>query len=209
MAEKWTPEEVVARLNEYFQAMTDIVFQYDSAVDKYMGDALMALFGIPVPHPDHPRRAVAAAIDMQTALRELQAQWQAQGLPLIDIGIGINTGEMVVGNIGSKERQDFTVIGDAVNLASRVESLNKELHTRILITAATYEFIQDEVEVRGPLIMHVRGREEEVIVYEVLGWRNATADASGAAKNGSRERAQRIVPGFPGPTKIGPGSRVR
>jgi adenylate cyclase len=181
MAEKLTPTEVVARLNEYFQAMTDIVFRYDSAVDKYMGDALMALFGIPVPHPDHPRRAVAAAIDMQTALRELQAQGQAQGLPLIDIGIGIHTGAMVVGNIGSQERQDFTVIGDAVNLASRVEGLNKELHTRILITASTYEFVQDEVEVRGPLTAHVKGKEEEVIVYEVFGWRDATAETSDAA----------------------------
>lgn len=169
MSEKLPPEQVVARLNEYLQAMTDMVFKHDGAVDKYVGDAIMALFGIPVPYPDHPRRAVACALDMQSALMELQAKWKAEGLPIIDIGIGINTGEMVVGNIGSKDRLDFTVIGDAVNTASRVESLNKDLHTRILITDATYEHIKEEVKVRGPIQAYVKGKEEPIIVYEVLG----------------------------------------
>jgi adenylate cyclase len=179
VSEKLAPEEVVARINEYLQAMTQRVFKVDGAVDKYVGDCIMALFGIPVPHPDHPHRAVAAAIDMQSALWELQAHWRAQGLPVLDIGIGIHTGEMVVGNFGMEDRWDFTVIGDAVNLASRVESLNKDLETRILITAATYEFVRDEVDVRGPRTAHVKGKEEEVIVYEVFGWREAQAEGGG------------------------------
>ena len=133
----------------------------------------MALFGIPMPHTDHARRAVAAAIDMQSELLKLQVQWQEQGLPLIDIGIGINTGEMVFGNIGARQRLDFTVIGDTVNVASRVEGLNKDLHTRILVTEATYRYVQEEVEARGPLMAHVKGKEEEIAVYEILGWRGA------------------------------------
>jgi adenylate cyclase len=171
MSEKLTPKQVVERLNEYLQAMTDVVFERDGAVDKYVGDCIMALFGIPVPHLDHARRAVATAIDMQAALLKLQAKWRAEGLPLIEIGVGVNTGEMVVGNIGAQQRLDFTVIGDAVNLASRVESLNKEMHTRILITESTYQFVKDEVEARGPLTAHVKGKEEEIVVYEVFGWR--------------------------------------
>ena len=171
MSEQLPPEQVVARLNEYLQAMTDTVFRHDGVVDKFIGDAIMALYNTPFPQPDHAHRAVATAIDMQSALLELQERWRAAGLPLIDIGIGINTGEMVVGNMGSRERVDFTVIGDAVNLASRVEGLNKELKSRILVTASTYEFVKDQVRVRGPMTVQVKGKQEEVVVYEVFGWR--------------------------------------
>jgi len=171
MSEKLSPTEVLTRLNEYLQAMTDVVFKHDGAVDKYIGDAIMAHYGTLLIQPDHARRAVATAIDMQTALLELQASWQAQGLPLIDIGIGINTGDMVVGNMGSVQRTDFSVIGDTVNLASRVESLNKEMGSRILITRSTYEAVKDEVEVRGPLTAAVKGKEEAAEVYEVYGWK--------------------------------------
>jgi len=104
LSEKLPPEEVVARLNEYFQVMTDIIFQHGGALDKYVGDEIMALFGIPVPHPDHARRAVAAAIDMQAALVRLRREWRAKGMALFDMGTGIGTGEMVVGNVGSSQR---------------------------------------------------------------------------------------------------------
>jgi adenylate cyclase len=169
MSERLRPRQVVDRLNEYLQAMTVAVFAHGGTVGKYMGDAIMAVFGVPVPHKDHAHRAVAAALDMQTALLKLQEQWRSQGLPLIDIGIGINTGDMIVGNIGSEYRLDFTVIGDSVNLASRVEGLNKDLGTRILVTELTYESVRDEVEARGPLTASVKGKEEPVVVYEVLG----------------------------------------
>jgi adenylate cyclase len=170
LSESLSPEAVVACLNEYLGAMTDVVFRHEGTVDKYGGDCIMALFGVPVPCPDHAARAVATAIDMQTALLGLQSQWRQRGAPVLDIGIGVHTGDMVVGNIGSRQRVDFTVIGDAVNLASRVESLNKDLGTRILITEATHERVKGEVEVRGPLTARVPGREQDVVVYEVVGW---------------------------------------
>ena len=177
MSEKLPPEQVVARLNEYLQAMTDQVFLFDGAVDKYIGDAIMALFGVPLPHPDHAHRAVASAIAMQERLFELQAKWLKEGLPAIDIGIGIHTGDMVVGNIGARDRLDFTIIGDSVNLASRVESLNKEMKTRILITRATLESVADELEVRGPFSVTVKGKEEGVEVFEVIGWKKDAKSA--------------------------------
>jgi adenylate cyclase len=192
MSEKLSPEQVVERLNEYLQAMTDTVFKHDGAVDKYVGDAIMALFGIPLPCEDHARRAVATAIDMQTALLELQESWRAQGLPVIDIGVGINTGEMVVGNMGARDRLDFTVIGDSVNLASRVESLNKEMKSRILVTATTYEFVKDEVRARGPLTAKVKGKDEEAVVYEIYGWRDG-APPEGDCKVETADDQREIV----------------
>jgi adenylate cyclase len=170
LSEHLTPREVVDRLNEYLQAMTDAVFRHDGAVDKYMGDCIMALFGVPAPCTDHAQRAVAAALDMQAALLEMQAKWRAEGLPLIDVGIGVSTGQMVAGNVGSEQRLDFTVIGDVVNLAQRLESLNKELGTRILISEFTFEQVRNDVRTRGPLTVAIRGRGNGVVAYELLGW---------------------------------------
>ena len=180
MSEKLLPEQVVALLNDYLQAMTNIVFKHEGTVDKYVGDCIMALFGIPVPYPDHARRAVAAAIEMQNALLTLHEKRQAEGLPPLDMGVGINTGEMVFGMMGADERWDFTVIGDAVNLAARVEGLNAEMNSCILITESTYELVKDDVEVWGPLIAHVKGKQEEVVVYGVFGWRDASVEISDA-----------------------------
>lgn len=171
LAEGLAPETVVAYVNEYLQAMTEAVFRNDGAVDKYMGDCIMAVFGIPVPYTDHALRAVAAALDMRDMLVALQAERLDRDVPVLDMGIGVNTGEMVVGNIGSRQRLDFTVIGDAVNLAARVEGLNKRLGTHILITEATYRQLEASVEVRGPLAATVDGRAHEAVVYEVLAWR--------------------------------------
>ncbi|MDQ3812701.1 MAG: adenylate/guanylate cyclase domain-containing protein [Armatimonadota bacterium] len=170
LTQELQPHQVVGMLNDYLQAMTDVILQHDGTVDKYVGDAIMGLFGIPVPHPDHARRAVAAAIDMEAALFRLHEKWQAEGLPPFDIGIGINTGEMVSGNIGTQQQQNFTVIGEAVNLASRVEGLNKELGTRILITEATYESVRDQVRIGEPRRLSIRGLKQPVTVYEILGW---------------------------------------
>jgi adenylate cyclase len=178
MSERLAPEQVVALLNDYLQAMTDIVFKHEGTVDKYVGDCIMALFGIPVPYADHARRAVAAAIDMQSALLHLHEKRQVEGLPPLDMGVGINTGEMVFGMMGADERWDFTVIGDAVNLAARVEGLNAEMNSCILITQSTYELVKDEVEVWGPLTARVKGKAEEVIVYGVFGWRGTYAETS-------------------------------
>lgn len=170
MSERMEPEEVVERLNEYLQAMTHKVFEQGGTLDKYIGDAIMAIYGAPQPYTDHAHRAVATAIGMEEELLKLQARWQAAGLATIDIGIGINTGDMVVGNIGSEERNNYTVIGDAVNLASRVEGLNKPLHSRILVTESTYRSVQHEVSACGPVMVKVKGKAEAVAVYQILGW---------------------------------------
>jgi adenylate cyclase len=125
--------------------MTDKVFQHDDGLlDKCIGDAIMAVYGAPIHHPDHARRACHTAIDMMRELHRLQVDWKQQGLPGMDIGIGINTGPMVVGNMGSKTRFDYTVTGDAVNLGARIEALNKQYGTHILISEFTWRQVKDE-----------------------------------------------------------------
>ncbi len=164
------PALVVALLNEYLQTMTDVVFRNEGTVDKYVGDAIMAVFGVPVPSEDHARRAVATALEMQNELQRLQARWQERGWPIVDIGIGINTGSMIAGNMGSRQRLDFTVVGDSVNLAAHIEDLNKEFNTRILISAATYQSVQGEVEVGVPRPCFSKGGDEDITVYELIRW---------------------------------------
>ena len=171
LSEQIPPEELARRMNEYFALMTDIVFRHDGTAASIVGDAMTALFGVPVPITDHARRAVAAALEMQTTLATLQQQWRREGRPVFDIGIGINTGEMVVGEVGGKHLTSFTVYGLQVNIASRVESLNKKMGSRILVTRATYDAVAAEIEVRGPRLSPVKGMEEPVEVYEILGWR--------------------------------------
>ncbi len=174
------PEDLVALLNEYFQAMSDIIFQHEGTIARFAGDAIMALFGVPVPHADHAHRAVATALDMQARMAALQADWRARGLPVFDIGVGINTGEMVAGNVGARQRMEFTVYGPPVNIASRVESLNKEFGTRILITEATYQLVADAVTARGPWSVQVKGIDEAIVTYEVLGPRLPESESAAA-----------------------------
>ncbi len=137
LTERFPPRTTLRLLNDYFQAMSDVVFAHDGMVDKFMGDAIMAIFGAPVETTDHAIRALKAAAEMIERIDALQARWEQEGLPAIRIGIGIGTGTMVVGNMGSEARTDFSVIGDAVNLAARLQDLNKELGTTILISSAT------------------------------------------------------------------------
>ena len=169
IAESLTPEALVQLLNDYLTRMTDQVFRHEGLLDKYIGDAIMAVYGAPIHHPDHARRACRTALDMVRAARAMQAEWQAQGLAPFDLGIGINTGPMVVGNMGSKTRFDYTVIGDAVNLGSRIEALNKQYGTRILISEFTYNQVKDEFpQAREIDMTPVRGRSEPVRLYELM-----------------------------------------
>lgn len=172
LSEQLPPEELVSRMNEYFQTMTDIVFRHDGTAASMRGDGMLALFGVPVPYPDHARRAVASAIEMQCALTGLQERWRAQDQKVFDIGIGINTGEMVVGDVGGQQLTNFTVYGLQVNIASRVEGINKGLGSRILITRATYSSMAEEIKTRGPLLVDIKGIEDPVEVFEVLGWQS-------------------------------------
>jgi adenylate cyclase len=168
MSEHMSPEEVVRRLNEYLSVMIDIVFEYNGTLDKFIGDAVMAVFGAPVGMDNDEERAVRAAVAMQEAMEQLRRRWEEEGAPDFKIGIGINTGEVVVGNIGSDQRVEYAAIGDPVNLASRLEALNKEYGTSILISETTYQAVASLVEARPIDRVAVRGRQQAVAIYEVL-----------------------------------------
>lgn len=167
-SEQMAPEDLVKFLNEYLSQMTEIVFKYDGLLDKYMGDALMAIWGAPIEQPDHPLRACYTALDMVAELSIWREKWRIQGRPLLNIGVGINTGLMVVGNMGSEKRFDYTVMGDSVNLASRLEGLNKLYGTNIIVSEFTYFRVQEEILGRELDLVRVKGKDQPVRVYELL-----------------------------------------
>jgi len=169
ISEKMDPQQLVGLLNEYFTEMVGIVMQEDGVVDKYIGDAIMAVFGAPVPKPDDAVNAVRAAVRMRRALAELNDRLAARGKPTLRTGIGIHTGVVVAGNIGSEKRMEYTVIGDAVNLASRLETSTKELGVNVLISEDTYLRTKDVIDVRPVREITVKGRNAPVMTYEVLG----------------------------------------
>ncbi len=167
MSEVLSAEEVVHLLNEYFTAMTTIIFKYEGTIDKFMGDAIMAVYGAPIEMSDHAERAVLAAIEMSEKMKELQAKWRSEGKREVNIGIGINTGEVVVGNIGSNERMEYTSIGDNVNLTQRLESVAEK--GQILISAATYERVKHKVNAKMLDPIKVKGKVDKVQAYSVEG----------------------------------------
>jgi adenylate cyclase len=172
LSEKLSAPDVVEILNEYLSAMVDIVIANDGTVDKYVGDAIMAVWGSPLADPQHRRKALRTAVQMMEALGELQKRWKAQGRPPLDIGIGINTGQVVAGNMGHhRYKMDYTVIGDAVNLAARMETANRELNSHILVTASSYEGCEDLVEIVRHPPLRVKGKDLSVDVIEVVGWK--------------------------------------
>jgi adenylate cyclase len=168
-SERATPEAVVAQLNEYFSAMVEVLFRYQGTLDKFVGDMVMGLFGAPLPDARHADHAVAAALDMTRTLDQLNERWRREGRPELNIGIGINSGEMIAGNIGSEAIMSYTVIGDAVNLGSRLESLNKEYGTRIIISDRTRSLLTVPVETRAIGDVVVKGRTQAVPIFEVVG----------------------------------------
>ena len=169
VTERGEPQAIVGMLNEYFTRMVAIVFRHEGTVDKFVGDMVMALFGAPLDDPRHADHAVEAALDMIAALGELNTQWKSEGRAELDIGIGINTGPMIAGNIGSEAIMSYTVIGDAVNLGSRLESLNKEYGTRIIISDATRERLSRPYRLRPLGDVVVKGKTQPVAIYELIG----------------------------------------
>jgi adenylate cyclase len=169
LSEGLTPTTLVDLLNEYLSEMTDVIFRHWGTLDKYIGDAIMAFWGAPYPQPDHALRACQAGLEMLQVLNRLQERWEAEGRPRIDIGVGINTGPMVVGNMGSKRRFNFTVMGDNVNLASRLEGINKQFGTRLIISEATYEAVREHLVARELDLIRVKGKMKPVRIFELLG----------------------------------------
>ena len=169
ISEKLEPEKLVQLLNEYLTEMTDIVLKYEGTVDKFEGDAIIAFFGAPLEFKDHALRTCLVSIEMQECLDNMRVGWREQGEPELFMRIGINTGPAVVGNMGSTTRLDYTMMGDSVNLAARLEGVNKQYKTYTMISQSTYEQAKDEIEVRELDLIRVVGKLEPVKIYELLG----------------------------------------
>ncbi len=169
LSESMDAEALVAYLNRYFERMVAIVTKYDGEVDKYMGDSILAKFGATEWYPDHARRAVLAMIEMIEACEQLNVELKAEGNPTIAMGIGGNTGYAVVGNVGSPERMEYTIVSDAVNTAQRIEELCKEFRWDLLISDQMYDQARDVIEVREPWTVQLRGQTKQTLVYPVLG----------------------------------------
>lgn len=168
ISEKLSPTDLSNLLNRYLTPMTEIVFENKGTLDKYMGDAIMAFFGAPIADNAHAKQACRCALKSMEKLKELQLQFAAENFPHIDIGIGINTGEMSVGNMGSNIVQNYTVMGDSVNLGSRLEGINKEYGTHIIISEYTNEEVKDTFITREVDRVKVKGKNEPVRIYELI-----------------------------------------
>ena len=168
MSEKMTAEEVSVILNEYFTEIEPIITKYNGVINKFIGDAVMAIFGEPIQDINHPQNAVKCAYEMLKTVDRLQDKWLFEGKPKIEIGIGINTGDAFVGNIGSEKRLEYTVIGDTVNLASRIESYNKVYRTNFLISSSTYSYVSTIADVIKISEVQIRGKSKKMDIYEVL-----------------------------------------
>ena len=166
ISEKLSPESIVQMLNEYFSSMTKIIFENDGTLDKFIGDAIMAVFGAPVFSPYSARNAVKTGIDILKKLEDLQKKWESQGKPSFKVRIGINTGEVIAGNIGSPDKMDYTVIGDNTNMASRIESNANPM--TVLISDSTYVKIKDIVTVKEMEPIIVKGKSYPIKTYEVV-----------------------------------------
>jgi adenylate cyclase len=175
ISEKLAPEEVVALLNPYLAAMTNVIHKHGGTVDKYEGDAIVAFFGEPIQYPDHARRAVLATLEMRQVLFDLNQQWKAEGRSKdgFEIGIGLNTGQVFVGLLGSELRMNYTIIGDNANLASRLQDLTKEFGWPILISESTYQLVKDEFDAEFAESRLVKGKTEAVGIYKLLGAKGA------------------------------------
>ena len=173
ISENNTPELVAKLLNEYHTEIINIILNNKGTLDKIIGDAILAFWNAPVDTEDHPMLAIKSAIEIKKKLKKLSLKWEKELKHAIDFGIGINTQDVVVGNIGSEKFMDYTVVGDGVNLASRLEGLNKKYNTNIIISEYTYNLTCDKIYTRYLDVTQVKGKAIETKVYEVLGIRES------------------------------------
>jgi adenylate cyclase len=169
ISEQLSPESLVKLLNQYLSAMTTTIRNHRGNVNKYLGDGIMAIFGAPIKESHHTTLACRTALAMQTQLARLREAWIAEGYPAVVARIGISAGPLIVGNVGSEERLEYTVIGDTVNLASRLEGANKYYGTAILLDSRAYDLAKAEIEARPVDFLRVKGKAQPVVVYELLG----------------------------------------
>ncbi|MEQ1665450.1 MAG: adenylate/guanylate cyclase domain-containing protein, partial [Bdellovibrionales bacterium] len=168
ISEKLDPRALSDLLNSYLTPMTDLIFKNKGTLDKYMGDAIMAFFGAPVHYEDHAKMACSCALQNMAKLQELKVEYARKNLPPIDIGIGLNTGEVSVGNMGSESVRSYTVMGDAVNLASRLEGINKSYGTHIIISEFTQKEVAADFTTREVDLVRVKGKLQPIRIFELL-----------------------------------------
>ena len=168
LSERLPPMKVSEVMNEYFTAMVDVIMSHRGMVNDFIGDGILAIYGAPVDDPDHAWHAVETALGMRAALRGLNEKWAAEGRPQLAMGVAINTGEAFVGNMGSARKKKYSVLGDTVNTVARIESLNRDLGTEILISAGTLAMVKDRVEVRDRGEVKVKGKTQPVAIVELL-----------------------------------------
>ncbi len=168
MSENRSPEAVISQLNEYFSGMVEVVFDCNGTIDKFVGDMIMALFSTPLPDPDHADHAVSCAIRMQRRLVEMNRDWAARGLPELHCGVGVNSGEMVAGNLGAESIRSYTVIGDNVNLGARLESLCKEYKSDIIISEFTLALLKHDYPMQELGDVLVKGKSKPVKIFRVF-----------------------------------------
>ena len=191
-AEQGDPAWVMEVLNGYLARMTDIVVEHGGTINEFIGDAIFAIFGAPIPHADHAERAAAAALAMQRAMAEINALHVARGLPRFEMGIGVNTGEAVVGNIGSEARAKYAVVGSAVNVAARVEGAT--VGGQIFLSAATYDHLRDLAEVVPPLSVELKGLTAPLLLYELRGVSGRFAQRLAGATSEDEEQVDVTLP---------------
>jgi adenylate cyclase len=203
MAEKMPPEQVVGLLNEYFERMIDVVFRHGGTLDKLIGDGLMAIFGAPADDPHQEEHAVRAALDMQRELEALNNKWSAAGRPRLEIGIGIHSGPAIIGNVGSTQRMEYTAVGDAVNLAARLESASKDLQVGLVVSEHTFEPVRSLFAFQRLGEVKAKGRSDTVTVYGPRSEeQSAGADTQTAAPRGlTGEGPARTMPDAETPTR--------
>jgi len=168
ISEKMEPDKLVKFLNEYLQEMTEVILGHRGTLDKYEGDAIMAFWNAPIALHDHALSACLAALENQEHLAALRKKWTAEGKPSVYVRIGVNTGDAVVGNMGSENRFDYTAMGDSVNLGSRLEEINKQYGTEIIISEATFEKVKDDLLCRELDLIRVKGKTKPVRIYELI-----------------------------------------
>jgi adenylate cyclase len=178
LTERMSAAEVVSLLNNYFEAMVEAVFNFDGTLDKFIGDALMAVFGAPLPLENHAWMAVQSALDMRRRLKEFNQNRQAAGQSLIHIGIGLSSGEVVSGNIGSQKRMDYTVIGDGVDISSRLEGATKEYGCDIILSEYTYNLCASKIWTRELDRVRVKGKTRPIYIYELIDDRQQSIEPS-------------------------------
>jgi len=179
ISETMEPRALLDFLNEYFSGMVESVMLHNGVVDKFIGDAIMAVFGAPVPQPDDPLHAVKAALEMRARLLKINERFKERGLPELRTGIGLHSGQVVAGNMGHAERMEYTVIGDAVNLASRLEGMTKELQCDVVLSEDLFKQVESHVDAEPLRKIKVKGRDQEVMVYRLIGLKQHAAGNPG------------------------------